>query len=301
MSIEKIGGVVVTFNPEIDKFGELIKELSKWLPYIQIVDNGSGNIGEINDIISNSQNVHLLMLQRNYGIAHALNVGINELNSNGMEWAVTFDQDSLPTDEYFFNFDTLEKPNNTGLMGGYYMDRNWSADEKEKYVSDFLEIDETFYVITSGAFVNISAWKTVLGFDDQLFIDWVDWDFNKRLMAAGYGVYRTNHLLFQHEVGEIIHRNIFLRTLLFINNRPIRDHSSFRQYYIFRNRIIFLKRYNSNSNNLYCLLRSIIALREILLLPQTGSKLKSSIQGIKDGLKYSVQSDDFFNKSSGIK
>lgn len=299
MSIKNIGSVVVTFNPEMNKLDELIKKLSKWLPYVQIVDNGSDNIEEINSIIS--QNVYLIKLQQNRGIAYALNIGISELNGKGMEWAVTFDQDSLPTDDYFLNFDDFKKPSNTGLVGGYYIDRNWSSDERKKYVNKFSEIDATFYVITSGAFVNISAWNSVLGFDDQLFIDWVDWDFNKRLIAANYGVYRTNHLLIKHEVGEIIHRNIFLRTLLFINNRPIRDHSAFRQYYIFRNRIIFIKRYNSKKNNLYCFLKSAIALREVLLLPKAGSKLKSSIRGIRDGLNYSVKNDDFFNKSIGMK
>lgn len=293
MAEKNVGAVIVTFNPNANAVVKLVNNLLEQVESVVIVDNGSKNVDAFEKQVE-KKSVHLNKLGKNFGIAKALNIGINRLENMGIEWAVTFDQDSMPPQDYVRNFESLKRDGSEGIVGCYYIDRNWSDQERLDQEKQFKTYDESKYVITSGAFVNIATWRKVHGFDEGLFIDWVDWDFNERLFMSCYKAVRTNRLILDHEVGEVVQRPKWLRTLFLINNRPIRDHSAFRQYYIFRNRIIYLKRYE-NVGNVKAFVKSIVALREVVLLPHPISKLRSSLAGIVDGMKYKKSEDTFFN------
>ncbi|WP_273731330.1 glycosyltransferase [Leuconostoc mesenteroides] len=287
----KVASLIITYNPNIDKLKELINTIEEQFERCLIVDNGSKNIASLTNTVDNQR---IISLNENTGIAHALNVGIDRLMKEGYEWVITFDQDSQPESNLNEVFQKLSITKEDAVIGTYYIDNNWSPEERQNNVSSFKVYDETFYVITSGCFLNTTAWLEVKGFDDSLFIDWVDFDYNKRLILRGYRVYRTNKLIMKHEVGEVIQRPKLLKQALGLN-RPIRDHSATRQYYIFRNRIIFYKRY-ANDNMVKSLIRSLIAIREVILLPKPQKKIHASIKGIIDGLKYRVKNDEFFKK-----
>ena len=57
-------------------------------------------------------------------------------------------------------------------------------------------------VITSGTLVNLKACAFIGGFDDSFFIDYVDYDFNKRLLLEGYDIIRTDETALIHECGK---------------------------------------------------------------------------------------------------
>src|SRR5699024_6976157 len=58
-----------------------------------------------------------------------------------------------------------------------------------------------FECITSASCTSIKAWEKIGGFDDWLFIDLVDNEFCKRLVASGYKILRLNHLVLDQEFG----------------------------------------------------------------------------------------------------
>ena len=291
--IGNIGAVIVTYNPNMHDLIVLISRIKNQFHEIMIVDNGSKNRSEI-EILTKKEEVGILLFAKNLGIAKALNVGIRYFAKKNFTWVATFDQDSEPSLDFVEQFQNFNFNDNVAVVGSYYLDRNWSDEEKEQAKLEQKHFEITRYVITSGAFIKISVWEKVNGFDESLFIDWVDWDFNERVFDSGYDVIRTSCLLMSHQVGETFKVNPFLKTLLGLNNRPVRDHSAFRQYYIFRNRFIFYKRYK-NENWILISLRSLIALRELLLLQQAFEKIKAAFSGIEDGIKKTKEIDTFWN------
>lgn len=291
--IEKVGAVVITYNPYIKGLETLLGILINQFSEILIVDNGSININDIKKISINEK-VLIRPLESNLGIAAALNEGMDYFRIKGYEWVATFDQDSEPFDDFVLRFQELSKEN-VGIIGSYYVDRNWSEKDAERQILTYSDYEETTYVITSGAFVNVRAWNMVGGFDNQLFIDWVDWDINERLVLLGMTVYRTKDLMMRHQVGEPINVPEYKKQILFLNNRLVRDHSPFRQYYIFRNRIIFLTRYRG-VNKVQATIKSLIAFREIFILPKGGGKFKAAWKGMLAGLKYDIKSDIYYQK-----
>lgn len=50
--------------------------------------------------------------------------------------------------------------------------------------------------------INLAAWESINGFDDEFFIDQVDNDFSIRLCNAGYKILRFNNVSVNHNIGE---------------------------------------------------------------------------------------------------
>ena len=56
--------------------------------------------------------------------------------------------------------------------------------------------------ITSGSLVLLDAWRAVGGFDERLFVDWVDYDFSCNLRVHDYELIRNNKVTILHEMGK---------------------------------------------------------------------------------------------------
>ena len=86
--------IIVTYNPDITALLKLIGQLKKETDFI-IVDNGTLDIPYIEESINvYSQCREIICLNKNEGLAKALNIGINWCLTNDYEFAFLFDQDS---------------------------------------------------------------------------------------------------------------------------------------------------------------------------------------------------------------
>lgn len=85
--------------------------------------------------------------------------------------------------------------------------------------------------------INLAAWESINGFDDELFIDQVDNDFSIRLCNAGYKIVRFNNVSVNHNIGEF-------KFSLLKKHTPY--YSPFRLYYIFRNHLIMMKKHDEH-------------------------------------------------------
>ena len=205
------------------------------------------------------------------------------------KWAVTLDQDSilerdtvdkLTRTSYFFD-------SKTAIVAARYIDKEQSRNHTN------LPFEENLYAITSGGIVRISAWKEVEGFDEQLFIDNVDNDFNQRLHGLGYNIIQANRITFQHSLGDPVPNRPFLKKILMIKKElSPTDHSAFRQFYISKNGIIMAKRYYKPV--LLQIFRVIANTRQILLFRSPIKKILASYRGIIAGLRYSTAQDEYF-------
>lgn len=300
----KIGSLIVTYNPDIKSLEKNIKNIKEQVEECLVVDNGSENAKFITEI-SQKNDVAIVNINKNVGIAAAQNVGFEYFKKNNFDWVLTLDQDSLVPQNIISTYLRSEKIRNktTGIITSRYYDRNWSNSQKKAImgtIDSSLKVTPKKFVISSGNLVRLSAWKTVSGFDEFLFIDMVDYDFDAKLILAGYKIWQINEVVMNHAVGTVLHKPILEKVLLLPETGLLADHPAFRQYYIYRNSIIFEKRFPMFGRKRFLILRSFIATRRMFVYKNTLSKFKASWRGIIDGARYDPQKDKVFLKTIEI-
>lgn len=284
----KIGAVIVTYNPSIVQLKKNIDAVKNQVLKIVVVDNNSNNLKQVEKLLSDITNIQIIRLDRNYGIAFAQNRGFNILQKEYYDWVLTLDQDTvLPNDYVERIVKYLPICKQVGIMTGAYIDINWNEERKNKIKKVRHEKIENFNQdISSGNIVSIQAWKDVGGFDEGLFIDYVDFDFDYRLKIKQYNLYRVNDVTFEHEIGEPIKKG-WVAKILGLDHKILFDHSAERLFYINRNRIIVRKRYPQFGSALGVFVTEVLALREIVLMKKPRwKKLQKSLEGILAGILY---------------
>ncbi|MFV0982666.1 glycosyltransferase [Latilactobacillus sakei] len=284
----KIGSIIVTYNPDITILNESINIVTQQVSCIRIVDNGSKNITEIEGLVTRYTNVEIINLKQNYGIATAQNKGFQTFQDDEYDWILTLDQDTILPEDYVNRLISSVKEKDAGIITGAYIDLKWEkAKIKDIRISRSPRIQKIHEEISSGNLVSVNAWNKVNGFDDKLFIDYVDFDFDYKLIRAGYGIYRVNDVEFSHEIGSPIRKGLVSK-ILFINKHELFDHSAQRIFYINRNRLIVRKRYPEFGSYNRMLIREILNLREIFVMQGSKhKKFKKAISGILKGILFS--------------
>ena len=265
---------IVSYNPSIESFKNNLKRIK--YSDILIVDNGSKNKVEIESVCKRN-NVKLIKNSRNLGIASALNQIFSYAKKKRYTWVLTLDQDSQ-IDETVLKH--MKKCKNNQAVGiycpqiyDYIANVVWPQTHLE---NSYTEITRC---ITSGSLTSVSAWDSIGGFDEYLFIDEVDNDFCYRLRKQGYKILLIPHTRMKHKVGKTKVRN-FLGIKLFIRN-----HSAMRKYYITRNRLYLDKKY-------YKKIRIKTIAKSLLFILKTFAfendkleKLKACGRGFRDAVK----------------
>lgn len=283
----KIGSIIVTYNPDITILNESINIVTQQVSCIRIVDNGSKNITEIEELVTRYINVEIINLKQNYGIATAQNKGFQAFQDDEYDWVLTLDQDTILPEDYVNRLISSVKEKDAGIITGAYIDLKWEKTKiKDIRISRSPRIQKIHEEISSGNLVFVNAWNKVNGFDDKLFIDYVDFDFDYKLIRAGYGIYRVNDVEFSHEIGSPIRKGLATK-ILFLNKHELFDHSAQRLFYINRNRLIVRKRYPEFGSFNRMIIREILNLREIFVMQGSKhKKFKKAISGILKGILF---------------
>lgn len=262
--------VMTTFEPSHD-IEEIILNVLGQVGTV-IVVNDSGQKYELLESIS-LDNVIVLNNHVNIGIASSLNVGAKLARDLGYKYLLTLDDDSIISPNYvselydFFN----NKDNNACLVCGTY--NRVHADKLNGYKKKLV-------VITSGSLCRVDDFFSIDGFAEELFIDYVDFDFCLRMMKkTNASIYEVNSANFKHQIGESINGKLLLGLSSF-------DHSAFRLYYQIRNLIYMIKRHSLSHPLLVVYLsRNLVVLPLKILLIDSNKikKLKLLIKGAYDG------------------
>lgn len=227
--MDKIGCVVVTYNPG-ENFKKVLEEVEKQVYSVVVVDNGS--IIDVNQYVIKKNNISIIKLGENKGIAYALNRGIEELIEQGVNWILTLDHDSIVT------------KNMLKIMINQYveLDRN-IQDKIAMIVPNHVEENSKLHMknmgkkyefvlteITSGALVKTEIYEKERKYEEKLFIDLVDHEFCLYLNQYGFKILKVNNAILRHNLGESKNYNILGKTITPTNHSPI------RRYYMSRNR-----------------------------------------------------------------
>ena len=230
----KLASCVVLYNPD-EGVVDNIMTYASGVDEVFAVDNSDEpNAPLLDRITALVENVIVIPMHGNRGIAAALNRGLKEASRRGYGYILTMDEDSYFTD------DTLQR----------YKDKAealFASDEKVIQVGihnsgdkddDLVVNNETpDWLITSGSIMRVEDSLAVGGFLEKLFIDEVDREFCYRAADMGYSFRRVLDLTMQHNLGSPIRGKIFGREF------EAMGHSKIRKYYIFRNCTYVMKTY----------------------------------------------------------
>lgn len=278
--MEAIFAGIVLFNPEINRLKENITHILGQVNQLILVDNGSNNKEEIRSEIQNfdTDKIIYIDLHKNIGIAAALNVIAQSTENCGVKWVLTLDQDTVCKDDIIDKYRPYLSMKNVGQFTCLYQDRNFLEEGCKKAGSEFGNLKEVPWCITSAALLNVEAWKKAGEFDESLFI--------VRLITIvpyerekGYSIYQVGFVGFVHEIGQ--------GHIVKVGPWKIKtwNHSPFRRYYGTRNAMIVSKKHKEISE-----MRAFLgAVKHIIIIfifeDQKLEKLSAGLKGIKDGMK----------------
>ena len=199
-----IVAIVVTYNPKIHRLASNLKSLNNQVALIVVVDNGSTNIKKIRRF--RSKRTKVVELGMNFGIAKALNVGIDIALRFKPRWLLTMDQDTIlyvgAIKQILRSASTLPRQVKSKiaiLALSYYKPRIL---DKIYILGEIAGFYRARFVITSGNLINTRAIRdTGMRFREDLFMDQVDFEFCLRLNKIGYNILQYKKILMKHEIG----------------------------------------------------------------------------------------------------
>lgn len=274
---------IVTFNPNVERLMLNIGAIKPQVDEVIVIDNASKNQEEIASLCKNEK-VHFVLNETNMGISYALNQMFVFAKENGAQWCITLDQDSISPSDLVKTASLFLNNESVGQIVPQILEHNTKETPSLGTKSNGKEFQEVNKSITSAAITNVTVWEKIGGFDDRLFIDYVDFDYAIRLKLNGFKIIRMNQVYLDHELGESTYKS-FLGLKVRVAN-----HSSFRKFYICRNIVIYIRRYHKHISVLAELLRLAKTIALVLLFEVNKlEKLKACMRGIKQGLAFALQ------------
>lgn len=276
----KIGAGIVTYQPDLDRFRENLNAVMDQVDFVVCVDNGSKNIAALKTFLAAStetQKVTLIENRKNLGIAKALNQIMAAGQQAGAAWMLTLDQDSVAAADLIAAYRPYMDNDRIGMMTCIIQDRR--AGIMVPFESGDAPYETETRIITSGCLTNVAAWAHCGGFDEKLFIDYVDIDLCQTMIEQGYQTIRINHIGLLHELGQS-------RKVRFLGREwHIFNHSAFRKYHIVRNNLYFIRKHaknglvNRRKEYKGLLLYAILV---CLYEPNRRANIKAMLRGVRD-------------------
>lgn len=265
---------VVLYNFKLEKIKKIVEEYEKHVYKFIFVDNNSKNYNEAEEYFKSNPNILIIKNDKNEGIAKALNQILEKAYEINAKYLLTLDQDS------YIELDPLIKmekfiDDDIAIICPEIYDLNKKYNKLLKNGNK-----EVTRCITSGSLMNLKVCKKIGYFDEKMFIDYVDFDYCKRIIMSNYKILKIKDCFLKHEVGK---RTI--KKFLWIYVYPT-NHSPERNYYYMRNVRYYCLKHNksmSTYEKLYEYIRIIWRYTSIILYEENKKeKIKAVNRGFKD-------------------
>jgi rhamnosyltransferase len=278
MSKSTTYAVIVSFNGKLTIL-QTIESVLDQVKNVIVVDNHSDI--ETLDFFSElnyKNNITFIRLDANYGIAFALNVGIEIAKNYGAEWILTLDQDSECSANLVSELLSTAKNFGESKIGFYCPAISYYNQRNDRHKSKVIE--QIRYAISSGCLFPMSTLRTLGPLAEDYFIDSVDFEYCLRIASNGYQIIRNNNAILNHNLGTRKKIQFFGGYL------SLTIHAPFRRYYMFRNHISLIKKYWKYSP-IFLIKKTFflfILILQILFFEEDKYKnINQSLQGIIDG------------------
>jgi len=279
--------VVVTYFPPASCAHNLTT-IGSQVGKLLIVDNGSSE-ESLQPVAACALGLgaSLVRLGANRGVAAALNVGVRFAVDCGCSWLATFDQDSQPTpgmiEEMLRVLRSYPDAEHVGVLSPRRVDPRSGFTVREPGSAESNDAWRPIPTsMTSGSLVNLAAIAKVGGFEDALFIDYVDHEFCLRLRRHGFRILEASRARLVHSLGALERRRFIFGRV------SVTHHATVRRYYMTRNRLILWRRYwRREPRWVLGDVRRFLSETLFVLLyeQQVHSKVAMVCRGVRDGVK----------------
>lgn len=277
-----IGAVIVLYNPNLDLLQKNINSIKKQVKYLILCDNSDDLIIK-NDLKKKYSDLYNYIDNKgNKGIAYALNRAIEFCIQKEIKWLLTLDQDSICPNSIIKNYKKYISINKIGII---CCATNYNDITLDIGKNDYEYIKQC---ITSASLVNVEICKKLGGYDENMFIDLVDFEYCHRLINNNYKILRTNEVILNHQLGDLKLKKMPFKYI------HVGNHNSIRKYYIARNTIYLHKKDKKNMSFYKCIYKLLtLYIKTIFYENKKIEKLKKINDGIRDGIKMMPNIDNW--------
>lgn len=276
-----VAGILVLYNPNKGLLRKVLDSLTNQVEYIYISDNSDVNHSEI---FENIDKVKYVWNGCNIGIAKAQNNGVAWSRKIGATCVLFLDQDSILEKNLVTHLlETIRELEAQGIqvgaVGPTLFNRFQEKDLKgtfRKGKSIFKDVREVQELISSASLIPLKNFETVGLFEDNLFIDVVDFEWCWR--AAFYHdlrFFRDSGVRLNHAQGEGDKFVLFVRISV---SAPIRMFYQYRNYIMLLSRI-YVPSYWKFSNGIKLFFKAIY-------LPICVGPFKDYVNNIRKGISH---------------
>lgn len=229
-----VAAVTILYHPDLAVYDNIITYADD-VDMMYIYDNSKKPNEELIAKLQKLQNVCYIANSDNVGLSEPINTIAKKASSQGMDWLITFDQDSQAGDymiERMVEFaESKMCDEKVGIIAP-----NITQEENITFDCCYTYFDKVYQ---SGAMHNLTVLKEVGGYDEALFIDPVDYEYCVRMRLRGYSVIKINNAFLKHNIQD---EDVEYR---FVNGKKmvINKYSSERYYYICRNNLYLSDKY----------------------------------------------------------
>lgn len=275
--------IVTVYNPDLGEFLGNLRSYVNQVELVVIFDNSTLDLSRqlLAEGVSDYPNVALISAGDNYGIAHAQNQSVKLAVSRGCSYFIEMDQDSALPVDYVARMrvaydDAMARYGKIGGVGPIAI-RQYDGAIYHGYERGhgLLKVP---YTLSSGFMFSLQAWALVGEKDENLFIDFVDWEWCWRCQALGLSTFVNTDVEIQHMLGTGHQRVLGL---------DIGVPAPIRHYYQYRNSLyLMLKthvpfRWKCKRLAIYLLKFPLY----FFLFGQNAQRRLFMIKGIRDALK----------------
>ena len=207
-TVKNTAAVVTLYHPKPET-AESLKALGEQVTSLILSDNTPG--GEHRAMYAGIPNAVYLANGANLGLAAGINRGLDTAEARESDYVFFFDQDShVPEghiDTMVRDWETLAETRRIGLLGPRFFDEITGTYNADAILDNSTEESADPYVpmaqmITSSMMTTWEIMKEIGFWNEELFLDYGDYDLCWRLAAAGYELYITRNVTLSHRLGE---------------------------------------------------------------------------------------------------
>lgn len=243
-----VAAIMVTYGATLSEVEALVRLIKGQVTQVILVDNGSPSLKKL----KSHAHLHIIRLNKNYGIAYAQNIGIERAIKLEVDCVLFLDQDSAPypgmvgqLQRHHIQVINLSIPlagigpvtidRRIGIRSSFVVKRLGLPSRYREALKNKTDIIEAHFLISSGSLISLRVLKTIGGLRSDYFIDHVDTEWCLRAQSQGFVLMGALNCLMDHALGDSIHR------VWFLGWRSVSWHLPYRDYYVYRNTLLTVR------------------------------------------------------------
>lgn len=192
----RIFACVVTYEPDLELLAANLAAVTGQVAGVIVVDNASTNLSDFEGTLDSE--IILIRRSANLGLSSAMNLGADVAMAADADALLMLDQDSLVAPEVVHLLSAeLAADDRLAIVAAHMVDRNLAPGAIASHGPERVDA-----CITSGSLVRLVDWKRIGGWDEQLFIDYVDFDLCLRLRVLDREIAIHHDALLMHSIGD---------------------------------------------------------------------------------------------------